>query len=127
MIAFYVGSTRLPEGHRQGEALIERTSKWWRCSDKLLEEYGDYALAVGADKMIKDVYHIRSWKRDEDNGLQVLDLEELPADHRLKAWQHHVAPVARKRGDRNEFKYISVRGAAFVPEQLVSEHGTTNN
>lgn len=117
MIQFNV-TPRRTIGHRSTEPLIERTSRWWRCADARLAEYGDVALAVERN-IVTGGFLINGYTRDpaEDNKV-ILDLSPLPGNHPAAQWITRDAPVAWQPGQRQPFKYISWRGLIPVPPPI---------
>lgn len=121
MIIFYL-TTTAPAGNTSDGPLMSRTSRWWECSDQRLAEHGDYALAV-SENVIVGVFRIMGWSRDHANDDKaVLNLEELPELHALRAWVSRVPHPDWKPDDESPFRYLSTRGAAFSPGQLADAH-----
>ncbi|MGV9823396.1 hypothetical protein [Nocardia xishanensis] len=114
MIEFNVTPTRTPHGHLEAESLLERTSKWWTCSDEKLSQFGDVAFAVQANT-VAGVYRITGWRRDDVTGKVELFLEDLPESHPGKGWLDHPAPVPWEPGQRQPFKYVSRKGLLPAP------------
>ncbi|SEB29877.1 hypothetical protein [Arthrobacter woluwensis] len=118
MILFYLSPHKNIPGHTVGEARILRTSRWWTCSDASLAEHGDFALAEEAG-IIEGIYEIEGWRRDPNvNNKAVLDLSRLAPGHPMLAWVGRKSPIPRKRGARNNFRYMTIKGAAFTPDGL---------
>lgn len=115
MIQFNVTPTRVA-GHPPGEALIDRTAKWWTCADARIAEYGDLAVAVEGN-VVADVFLIAGHHRDPaaDNKV-VFDLTPTPAGHVARAWIGRAAPVPWEPGQRQPFKYIAWRGLIPLPD-----------
>jgi hypothetical protein len=120
VIEFNVTPTRTPHGHVATESLLERTSKWWTCSDEKLSQFGDVAFAVQAN-LVAGVYRIAGWRRDDTTGKVELFLEALPEDHPARGWLDHPAPVPWEPGQRQPFKYVSRKGLLPTPPTDVAQ------
>lgn len=87
----------------------------------VVEGIGSYGARRARD-IIAGVYRIRGWLRDPNNDNKaVLDLEELPPMHPLQRWIDRESPVQGKSRKRISYQYLTVRGAAFTPGQLITD------
>jgi hypothetical protein len=114
MIEFNVTPSRV-NGHPPHEPLIDRTSRWWTCADRRIDEYGDVALAV-EHNVVSGVFLIGGYHRDPAAGNKVvLELSDPPSTHPALAWLGLPAPVPWEPGQRQPFKYVSWRGLVPSP------------